>query len=360
MKLGALIDPGEENEMIARLKSNPIIKPSDVKPSAEGYKVVGTFNPGAVKFEGDIVLLLRVAEVCEPREGYIRTPVYRFKNGGCYRDILEFEASDPEVDLSDSRCIVYRGERCLSSVSHIRVARSRDGIDFIVENEPFIYSTDESEEYGVEDARVTLVDGAYYITFTAISRDSWATALAVTKDFKSVEKKGLIFHPENKDVAIFPEKVKGKYIALHRPNNTEFGNPAIWYSESPDLIHWGNHRCLARTRDNQWESQRVGSGAPPIKTPEGWLVIYHGCGANSIYSLFCMLLDLEEPYRVIRRASTPLLAPTEPYETQGFFANVVFSNGIVEKDHKLYVYYGGSDKTTNVAITNVDSLLRSF
>jgi len=346
--------------MIERYKGNPVIKPADVKPSADGYQVLGTFNPGATVFGDEIILLVRIAEGCIPREGYVRVPICRFQHGTCYPDILEFSKSDPEVDFSDSRCIVYGNQRYLTSVSHIRLARSRDGVNFVVENEPFLYTTDESEEYGVEDARVTFIDGKYYINYTAISQDSWATALVVTEDFKSIEKKGLIFHPENKDVTIFPEKINGKYAALHRPNNTLFGSPAIWYAESPDLLHWGNHKCLARIRDNKWESQRVGGGAPPIKTPEGWLVIYHGCGDNSVYSLFCMLLNLEEPYRIIKRASTPLLAPLEHYETEGFFGNVVFSNGIAEKDGKLFVYYGASDETTGLAITDVNSLLRSF
>ena len=347
--------------MIIRHKSNPIIKPGDVKPSIEGYKVIGSFNPGATNFGDEIILLVRVAEGCEPREGYIRTPIYRFDdNGKGYPDIMEFDASDPEVIPKDTRSVVYKGQEYLTSLSHIRIARSKDGINFKVDDTPFIYPENETERYGVEDARITFIDGKYYITYTAVSEDSWATALAVTEDFRTIERKGLIFYPENKDVAIFPERVNGMYVALHRPNNTRFGMPAMWYSESPDLLHWGNHKCIARTRDNKWESQRIGAGAPPIKTPEGWLVIYHAKGDNSVYSLFCMLLALDEPYRVIRRASVPLMTPTEPYETAGFFPNVIFSNGIAERDDKIYVYYGASDETTNVAITDIESLLDSF
>jgi predicted GH43/DUF377 family glycosyl hydrolase len=326
----------------------------------EGYTVLGSFNPGAVNFGDEILLLLRVSEGCEPREGYIRVPIYRFEGGQSYPDIMEFKSTDPEVSLKDTRGVVYKGENYLSTMSHIRLARSKDGIHFTVEEKPFIYPVDKSEEYGVEDARVTFVDGQYYINYTAVSRGSWATALAVTDDFESIERKGLIFHPENKDVAIFPEKVKGRYIALHRPNNSGFGRPSVWYSESPDLLHWGNHKCIVRPRDNKWESQKIGGGAPPIKTPEGWLVIYHGKGDDSVYSLFCLLLDLKEPCKVVKRASTPLLTPTEPYETEGFFPNVVFSNGIAEKDGKIYVYYGASDETVCAAITDVDSLLGSF
>jgi predicted GH43/DUF377 family glycosyl hydrolase len=219
---------------------------------------------------------------------------------------------------------------------------------------------DETEKYGCEDARVTCIEGNYTINFTIVSGDSWSTALAVTKDFRSLERRGIIFHPENKDVAIFPEKVNGKYLALHRPNNSGFGKASIWYSESPDLLHWGNHKCIVRPRDNQWESMKIGGGAPPIKTPEGWLIIYHGKGDNSRYSLFCLLLDLNDPSRVVRRAQTPLLTPTEKFETEGFFGNVVFSNGMVAKDGKIYLYYGASDESVGLAITDVDYLLSAF
>jgi beta-1,2-mannobiose phosphorylase / 1,2-beta-oligomannan phosphorylase len=216
------------------------------------------------------------------------------------------------------------------------------------------------EKYGVEDARVTCIDGKYYINYSAVSWDSWGTALAVTEDFVHLEKKGMIFHPENKDVAIFPEKVGGKYIALHRPNNSGFGKASIWYSESPDLLHWGNYKVLIRPRDIKWESMKIGGGAPPIKTDQGWLVVYHGKGDNSIYSLYCLLLDLEEPSKVLKRGREPLLTPTESYETDGFFSNVVFSNGLVEKDGKVYIYYGAADESTCLAITDVESLLNSF
>jgi predicted GH43/DUF377 family glycosyl hydrolase len=105
---------------------------------------------------------------------------------------------------------------------------------------------------------------------------------------------------------------------------------------------------------------KIGAGAPPIKTREGWLVIYHGKGDNSLYSLFCLLLDLEDPRRVVRRAELPLIQPSEPYEVQGFFPNVVFSNGVVEKDGELYIYYGAADETSCLAIVELDALLRSF
>jgi predicted GH43/DUF377 family glycosyl hydrolase len=346
--------------MITKYEGNPLIAPEDVVPSRDGYRVQGAFNPGAVRFGDEILLLVRVAESCEPRMGYVCMPTYRFEGGRAFPDVLEFDVTDPEVLLKDTRGVSYRGREYLSTMSHIRLARSRDGITFQVDENPFLSPVSESEEFGVEDARVTFIDGKYYINYTAVSRDSWATALAVTEDFEKVHRLGFIFHPENKDVAIFPEKVGGKYIALHRPNNSGFGRASIWYSESPDLLHWGNHQCLVRPRDIEWESQKIGGGAPPIKTEQGWLVVYHGKGDDSVYSLFCMLLDLERPDIVIGRASTPLLIPTEPYETHGFFPNVVFSNGMVELGEKIFIYYGASDETVCMAITDLDHLLGSL
>jgi len=346
--------------MIKKYENNPVVKPSDVKPSLEGYKVVGAFNPGAIAYGDEILLLLRVAETCKSKPGYVSTPIYKFEEGESYPGIMEFNKDDPDVQLKDTRGVIYKDKDYLSTMSHIRLARSKDGINFTVEDKPFIYPVDESEKYGCEDARVTFIGGKYYINFTVISEDSWSTALAVTEDFTTVERMGIIFHPENKDVAIFPEKVNGKYIALHRPNNSGFGKASIWYSESPDLLHWGNHKCIVRPRDMKWESMKIGGGAPPVKTADGWLIVYHGKGDNSLYSLFCLLLDLNEPFKIVRRATTPLLIPTEPFEKEGFFGNVVFTNGMIEKDGQVYIYYGAADESVGLAVTDIDSLLNSF
>ena len=213
--------------MIKKYENNPVIKPSDVNPSLEGYKVVGAFNPGAITYGDEIILLLRVAEKCESKPGFVSTPVYEFESGRSYPAIMEFKEDDPDVQLKDTRGVIYKGKDYLSTMSHIRLARSKDGINFTVEDKPFIYPVDESEKYGCEDARVTFIDGKYYINFTVVSEDSWSTALMVTENFITIERKGIIFHPENKDVAIFPEKVNGKYIALHRLNNSGLGKASV-------------------------------------------------------------------------------------------------------------------------------------
>ena len=343
--------------MFTRCSSNPVIKPIDVKPSLDGYQVVGAFNPAATVFNDQIILLLRVAENCIPVEGKYRVPVYDFSDGMGKPSIKEFDASDPNVSLKDTRGVVYKGKDYLSSMSHIRAARSSDGVNFIVDDKPFIYPKSLEEEYGVEDPRITCIDGKYYINYSIVSQDSWCTELAVTDDFISYKELGIIFHPENKDVTIFPERVNGKYIALHRPNNSGFGKASIWYAESPDLLHWGKHRCLLRPRNTVYESMKIGGGAPPIKTKDGWLCIYHGKGDNQRYSLFAMLLDLEQPWKIIKHPVKPIFEPEADYELNGFFPNVVFSNGLFEKDGIVYMYYGASDDTSCLATTTVDEIL---
>ena len=346
--------------MFTRCSSNPVVKPSDVKPSLEGYQVVGAFNPAATVFRDQIIILLRVAENCIPVEGKYRVPIYDFSSGTGIPAIKEFDSSDPDAYLKDTRGVVYKGKDYLSSMSHIRAARSSDGINFVVDEKPFIYPRSLEAEYGVEDPRITCIDGKYYINYTIVSQDSWCTQLAITEDFKSYKDLGVIFHPENKDVTIFPEKVNGKYAALHRPNNSGFGKPSIWYAESPDLLHWGQHRCILRPRNTPYESMKIGGGASPLRTNEGWLCIYHGKGDNQRYSLSALLLDLEEPWKIVKHSTTPIFEPEAEYETTGFFPNVVFSNGMFEKDGKLYMYYGASDETSCLATTTVDAILTSM
>jgi beta-1,2-mannobiose phosphorylase / 1,2-beta-oligomannan phosphorylase len=346
--------------MLTRYKYNPIVTPSNVIPTTKEYNVIGAFNPAATLYKNEIILLLRVAETCKPKHNKIRVPVYKFIDGNGIPDVLEFNENDPEIKLKDTRGIVHKGIDYLSSISHIRIARSKDGFNFKVDKKPFIYPCSEEEKYGIEDARITFIDGLYYINYTIVSQDSWCTALSVTEDFKSHKRLGTIFHPENKDVTIFPEKINGKYAALHRPNNSGFGKPAIWYAESPDLLHWGMHRCVTRPRNTKYESMKIGAGSAPIKTPEGWLCIYHCKGDNAKYTLFPMLLDLEKPWIVKKQSQKPLVEPKADYEINGFFGNVIFTNGIVEKDNKLYIYYGAADDSACVLTTTVDHVLNHF
>ena len=340
---------------------NPIITAEMVKPSNPRYRVRGVFNPGAAAFDDEVILLLRVAEDCPTCKGRVAVPKVDIRGGVGQPGVLEFSVDDPEVSLKDTRGIVYRGTDYLSTMSHLRLARSKDGIHFAVDEKPFLFASNASEIFGVEDARITRFADTFYISYTCVSPDGWATALAVTKDFRTVERKGIIFPPENKDVSLFPEKIRGLYHALHRPNNISFGKPSIWYAQSPDLFHWGNHRCVLRPRATVWEEQKIGGGAPSIKTPQGWLQVYHGKGKDQVYSLFLLLLDLENPSKIVKQGRKPVLKPEERYEKEGFFPNVIFNNGLVVRDDgHVLIYYGACDCCTCLAETTVDQLLKSF
>ncbi|AEJ62066.1 glycosidase related protein [Spirochaeta thermophila DSM 6578] len=341
-----------------RHPENPLIRPEDVSPSTPEYEVVGAFNPGAVKVGDEYLLLLRVAERVRKEEGWIRVPHVEFREGGNgIPSVLSFREDDPDVRLKDTRGVVYKGVDYLSTMSHIRLARSRDGVHFTVEKDPFLFPASPAERFGVEDARVVYLEGRYWITFTVVSPDGWATALASTTDFRSVERHGIIFHPQNKDVCIFPEKIRGRYAALHRPNNEGFGKPSIWYAESPDLLHWGAHSCLARPRPTVWEAMKIGGGAPSIRTTKGWLQIYHAKGEGQRYTLFALLLDHEDPRKIIARGTVPLMEPEAPYEKEGFFGNVLFTNGIIaHEDGTLSIYYGAADQYTCLVRTGLEEV----
>lgn len=344
-----------------RHPANPLIVPSMLKPTLPELEVMGAFNAGATTVGDETILLLRVAERCRSEEGHAAIPVYSFADGQGQPEIVKFRTDDPDVELLDTRGVVHQGKTFLSTLSTIRVARSRNGVEFAVDEKPLIYPCVPSEQYGCEDPRVQMIDGTYYINYTAVSRDGWATALCTSRDFVSVDRKGIIFPPQNKDVCIFPEKVGGLYYALHRPNNDGFGRPSIWISSSPDLVNWGQHECILRPANMRAGQSKVGGGAPPIKTPRGWLELYHEKDDSSMYTLHTLLLDLDDPRKVLAKGSRPFLRPEQPYETEGFFPNVVFSNGwVVRDDGEVYIYYGASDETTNLAITTVDELLEDL
>jgi predicted GH43/DUF377 family glycosyl hydrolase len=346
--------------VMLKYQNNPIITPDMIIPSDENLIVKGALNPGAVRYNDEIILLLRIAEGGKPDNNYITVPYYCFDNNKGDLNILKIAKDSPYVKFKDTRAVIYKGKEYVSTLSHLRLARSKDGINFKIDDKPFLVPQNRSEEYGVEDARIVQIGDDYYINYTAVSRDSYGTSLIKTSDFKNFNYLGMIFAPPNKDVCIFPEKINGMYYALHRPYNHDFGKSSIWISSSPDLIHFGNHKCLIRPGENQFETEKIGGGAPPVKTKKGWLEIYHGKSIRNgkdYYSLMVLLLDLNDPSRVIYRSEYPLLKPEEPYETEGFVPNVVFLNGLVKMDdNKLNLYYSACDETTCLATCTLDDI----
>jgi beta-1,4-mannooligosaccharide/beta-1,4-mannosyl-N-acetylglucosamine phosphorylase len=250
--------------------------------------------------------------------------------------------------------------------SFFTLARSGDGLHFEMEKSPCMLPASREpwrtwEENGIEDPRLTVIDGEYYIMYTACSGYGHYIALAKTEDFHHYERIAIISEPGNKDGVLFPEKVNGLYARLDRPFGYDKG--AIWISYSPDLKHWGRSDYVCGPRPRFWDQFRIGASAPPIKTDKGWMEIYHGVkmtSAGPIYRIGAVMLDLENPAKVIGRCLEPLLSPRTDYERIGDVGNVCFACGaIVEDDGEVKVYYGAADTSICVALTTLDELIDS-
>jgi len=327
---------------VFRSPNNPIIKPEDIKPSRDDFEVIGVFNAGVARFGNEVVLLLRVAErPISNHPNITLTAVYDVSKDKIV--MKEFSKGDPENDFSDPRLIITPSRTYLTSISHLRQARSKDGIGFEIEDSPSIMPANDYETFGLEDPRISLVDGTYYINYVGVGPLGVTTCLASTKDFNTFERHGVIFSPDNKDVVLFPERIEGKYYALHRPVSPLFGKQDIWIGESPDLYCWGNHRYLMGPRAGYWDEIKIGGSAVPFKIGQGWLEIYHGVDRDNRYCLGAVLLDSQEPWKVIARTDKPIFEPEADYECNGFFGNVVFSCGLLCEDEKLKIYYGAAD-----------------
>jgi beta-1,2-mannobiose phosphorylase / 1,2-beta-oligomannan phosphorylase len=351
--------------MIRRLHENLLVRPEDMAASRDDFEVIGAFNPGAIEADNQVVLLVRVAE--RPRErrpGFHALPRWDVERQETAIEWL----SDDELEVIDPRVVRVRatGRMRLTFLSHLRVLRSHDGRTVGDFSGPLFGPASETEEFGVEDPRITRIADRYWITYVAVSRHGAATALASTTDFVAFERHGIIFPVENKDVVLFPELIDGHYLALHRPNGaTPFTTPEMWIAYSPDLIHWGGHQPLA-TGESAWETGRIGAGTPPIRTPAGWLEIYHGSQRSSpgrkvgVYTAAAMLLDAERPHHILARSAEAILVPQAEYERRGFVPDVVFPTGIVQRGDRLLLYYGAADTYSAMVELSLDEVLASL
>ena len=343
-----------------RASDNPILTPSMIPASSSELEVVGVFNPAVARHEGEIVLLLRVAEAARCTADEVAAPI--FDPASRRLEVKRWPRDAKGLDASDPRMIVAGRDTWLSSISHLRVARSNDGVHFRVDAEPALAASNEYERFGVEDARITPFGGKYWVNYTAVSPHGIATALASTSDFKTFERHGIIFPPPNRDVTIFPEQVGGRYVALHRPMPSVLGRPAIWLASSADLLSWGDHRLVAAAREGRWDDEKVGGGAVPFRVRagkvDGWLAIYHGVTRfPPTYSLGALLLDSGDPSRVIARSRKPILRPEAPYEREGFFGGVVFTCGALVEGDCVRIYYGAADGVTALAELSLAEIL---
>jgi beta-1,4-mannooligosaccharide/beta-1,4-mannosyl-N-acetylglucosamine phosphorylase len=293
-------------ELFQRHAGNPILTGEDWP-----YPVNAVFNPAAATLDGTTVLLARV----EDRRG----------------------------------------------ISHLSVARSTNGVDgWTIDPEPLLAPDDEiaSEQWGFEDPRIVWVDelGRFVITCTAYGPAGPAVFLATTEDFTSIERYGIVRHPEDKNAALLPYRIHGRWVLLHRPK-TQFGGAhgEILLSRSGDLVSWSAPEQVLQPRAGAWwDSLRIGLGPPPLRTEHGWLLVYHGVKETvrgDVYRVGLALLDLDEPTHVLHRLPGWVLAPLAPYERSGDVPNVVFPCGLLHdpESDELRLYYGAADSSICLA-----------
>lgn len=239
-------------------------------------------------------------------------------------------------------------------VSAIGLAVSRDGIHFARFDRPVFTPATEYEAWGVEDPRITRIGNTYYMLYTAFRGRDWndyRPAIAWSRNLIDWQGREILLDETNKDVALFPEKVGGRYVLLHRRE------PHIWIAFSDDLKRWTDHQIIMETIAGGWEAKKIGAAGPPHRTEQGWVLFYHAVDADHVYRLGVALLDLADPTRVIARYPHPILEPETDWERYGLVPNVVFSCGSVEKDGAYYVYYGGGDCCLGVAAVDRSTLL---
>ena len=297
--------------LVTRYEGNPILTKHDVP-----YPVETVHNAAATKFEGRYILLFR-------------------------------------SHLHNGRSI-------------IGMARSDDGYNFQVDGKPFMVPSTQGvfsrfEAYGVEDPRICSIDGVYYITYSAYSRFGVRIGLARTHDFKTVERISLISEPDMRNVVIFPETFNGRYARLDRPHS-EINSWSIWLSWSPDLVHWGESEPVINPVTYHWDQMKVGPGATPVRTSEGWLNVFHGVFPTmdgSVYRLGVALHDIANPATVLGVADDWIVSPEDSWELTGYVHNVVFSCGaIAEDDGTLKIYWGAADTVMCVGTARIVDLVQ--
>jgi predicted GH43/DUF377 family glycosyl hydrolase len=248
--------------------------------------------------------------------------------------------------------------------SFFALARSSDGLRFKLDEKPVMMPAKSGpyakyESKGIEDPRATVVDGTCYIMYTAVGQWGPRIAIARTEDYVNYERMGIVSEPGNKDGVLFPRKIDGRYARLDRPIG--IGRGSIWLSYSPDLLNWGDSEVVISPRAGYWDDFRIGASVPPIETEKGWLEIYHGVkmtSAGPIYRMGTVLLDLDDPSKVIKRSAMPILSPREDYERIGDVYNVCFGCGaLVNEKGNMKVYYGAADTSICVALCSMEELL---
>jgi len=271
------------------------------------------------------------------------------------------------VLLADGDTLLLCRVEDRSGLSHLCAARSANGVNgWRIDPKPTLMPSPQEfpeEIWGIEDPRITYVPELeqYAVAYTSFARGGPGVSLALTKDFRSFERYGVIMSPEDKDAAMLPRRIGGNWALIHRPT-TPLG-AHMWISYSPDLRHWGSHKIiLAARRGGWWDANKIGLCSPPIETPKGWLTIFHGVrqtASGSIYRLGLALFDLDKPEVCLQRGDSWIFGPEAPYERNGDVKDVVFPCGqtIAEDGDTIHLYYGAADSCVAMATGSIRCLL---
>ena len=254
-----------------------------------------------------------------------------------------------------------------SRTMNIHAGRSRDGVDWEIDHEPIVWVPDDDRVAEIQetflhayDPRVTWVEDRFYVTWCN-GYHGPTIGVGYTHDFETFHQLENAYLPFNRNGVLFPRRIGDAYAMLSRPSDnghTPFGD--IFYSESPDMVHWGRHRHVMAPKAWTWESTKIGPGPTPIETDEGWLLIYHGVLTSCngfVYSIGVALLDLEQPWKVVGRASDYVLSPQVEYEQVGDVPNVAFPCAALVEGDRVTVYYGGADTVVAMAHGHLSELV---
>jgi len=373
--------------MVKIKKDKILIEPEDIIPSSKKLEVIGVLNPAAIELEGgQKILYVRVLERLKNFENakYCFSPRMEGKNN--FKLVVD-KFSKSQVREGDEFGFEFKdGTKRLTYINHFRrVILNRSGLEIhSIDKKPSFFGIIKDSELGVEDPRIVKINKKYYMTYVGLSRENGiSTYLAVSEDCKKWNRLGILFGQQDKDVVLFPEKIKGNYVAFDRPEgNFSFSTPHVWIAYSKDLIHWGRLKSI-RLSTKKEKFNRSGAGPPPIKTEKGWLFLFHAVHhvkptgfwlnihkhlnnklqeEHDVYVVYAALLDKENPEKLIARSVHPIIIPSRKYEISLEGKMVVFPTGILEdkKRENILLYSGAGDKVVTVKKISIKNILKSL
>lgn len=369
--------------MIKIKKEVVLVTPKDIRPSSPDFEVIGTFNPAAQRLpDGNIVLYVRVIEKLKKTEdsNYCYSP--RFVGKDKFKIKIDKFHKRLIKNFSDLDFIFKDGTKRLCFISHLRrIILNKTGFKVLsIDKKPSFYGVSWDGELGIEDPRITKINDLYVMTYVSLTKDdNISTSYAISNDCINWYRRGVIFGEQDKDVVIFPEIINNRYVAFDRPEGSfQFSLPHIWIAYSKDLEYWGDNDSVIISKKGDWDYGRKGAGPPPIKTKEGWLLLYHavvdsnkfkrennleyGIILEEFLSYFvgAALFDLKNPKKIIAKSNSPIISPSKYGKMLLENKIVVFPTGIVMDNDNLLIFSGEGDRITTVKKISLQEILKAL